>query len=120
MKAPNVKVINAYLSNQDLATLISKCRAVICPYLSASQSGIPQTVNQFGKKVIATNVGAFPEFIYNRENGCVVDVDSVELASAMEYVESSDFSFATFLKHHSDLNWDEIAVKYLKLFQNKK
>lgn len=119
MKAPNVKVINAYLSNQDLATLISKCRAVICPYLSASQSGIPQTVNQFGKKVIATNVGAFPEFIYNGENGYVVDVDSADLAYAMEHVESSDFSLSSFLKHHSDLSWDEIAIKYIKLFQNK-
>lgn len=119
MKAPNVKVINTYLSNQDIATLIANCKAVVCPYLSASQSGIPQTVNQFGKKVIATNVGAFPEFIYNGENGYVVDVDSADLAYAMEHVESSDFSLSSFLKHHSDLSWDEIAIKYIKLFQNK-
>lgn len=51
VKAPNVKVINTYLSNQDIATLIANCKAVVCPYLSASQSGIPQTVNQFGKKL---------------------------------------------------------------------
>lgn len=71
------------------------------------------------EKVIATNVGAFPEFIYNGENGYVVDVDSADLAYAMEHVESSDFSLSSFLKHHSDLSWDEIAIKYIKLFQNK-
>lgn len=119
-KEPNVVVLNQYLTNSDLASLIDNCKAVICPYLSASQSGIPQTVNQFGKKVIATKVGAFPEFIFNGENGYLTDASVESLSKVIEQGNYSKFSFDKFLDKHQELNWDEIANKYINLFQTLK
>lgn len=117
-KEPNIFIINKYLTNFDLAGLITNCRAVICPYLSASQSGIPQTVNQFGKKVIATNVGAFPEFIFNGENGYICDVNSNSLSEVLENNSFSDFSYDDFINLHPNLSWNVIEEEYIKLFQN--
>ena len=65
-------LLHKYVKNDELCSLMAKCKAVICPYLSASQSGLVQTAVVFGKPVIATDVGAFREIIINGVNGYIV------------------------------------------------
>lgn len=105
-------VINKWISNDETATLFHHCKVVVCPYQSASQSGIPQTAFTFGKPVIANDVGAFGEII-NEKNGRLTN--SVEsLAEAiLEFVNiKMEIEFDSFF------SWHDIKGKYNKLFKS--
>ena len=62
-------LVNRFIGNEELVYLIKNCKAVVCPYLAASQSGLVQTAFAFRKPVIATNVGAFSEFVCKTLSG---------------------------------------------------
>ena len=117
-------LINRYLGNGELVSLIKKCKAIVCPYLSASQSGIPQTALVFRKPVIAFNVGAFSEIIESEKNGLLVDViNAKELAVAIEKMMCNDsFYEGLFLEdkaiHNSDVyDWEYICSQYEVYFK---
>lgn len=56
LKAPNVTVVNRFLSDEETATLFQRASMVILPYLSATQSGVLQLTLAFGKPAIVTAV----------------------------------------------------------------
>lgn len=118
-------VVNRYLSNSELVSYVSNCKAVVCPYLSASQSGVIQTASVFSKPVIVTDVGAFPEMVSNYENGIIIPPnDPKSLANAIvEIFTNSDLytqlssNMSQYTQYHPDFNWDNIAKEYLdKIF----
>lgn len=103
-------LINEWISNDGTATLFDKCKAVVCPYKSASQSGIPQTAFVFHKPVIATNVGAFGEII-NNKNGRLVD--SIEtLSKAIIEMMNVDIDVSI----GENYTWSNIKAKYIQLY----
>lgn len=72
-------VINRHLTNEDIVTLNKNALFVVCPYTSASQSGIIPTTFLFEKPIIASNVGAIKEYVVHNENGLLIQPDSNEL-----------------------------------------
>lgn len=87
----NVTIINRRLSNSELCEVISKCSLVVCPYLTMSQSGIPQTVFTFGKPIVASDLFGFKEIISNGENGLLFKCgDSSSLARCINDFISND------------------------------
>ncbi|MCX2740980.1 glycosyltransferase [Pontibacter anaerobius] len=69
----NVELMTQYLSTEDLVKIIRKANIVVCPYRDATQSGVLMTTMAVGKPVIATNVGAFPEYISDNINGFLAE-----------------------------------------------
>ena len=79
-----VRIIDRYIPNEDLSLLIEKAKFVVCPYLDATQSGVLMTSFAFNTPVIATDVGAFPEYIEQGVTGLIIPVnDPVKLAEAI-------------------------------------
>lgn len=74
-----------YLQVDELRELILNAKFVVCPYRDATQSGVLMTCFALNKSVVATNVGAFPEYISNGYNGVLSAPDAVELAVSMNY-----------------------------------
>ncbi len=122
---PRYIVINRYLSNEEIVYLNKKAYCVVCPYKSASQSGIVSTSFLFGKPIIASNVGGFNEYIVDGENGLLVSPDNQEeLAMKMIqlindshlYKKLKDGALSFF---ESDIySWDNISNMYLALFED--
>ena len=80
----NVTLINRYITNKELASLIRGAKAVVCPYQDVSQSGVLMTALAFSKPVIASQIGSFEEIV--SETGCGILVppsDPASLAEAM-------------------------------------
>jgi glycosyltransferase involved in cell wall biosynthesis len=71
-------VINKFLSDEEVANLTRYASCVVCPYVSGSQSGITHTAMVYGTPVIATKVGAFPEFVEEGKNGDLIDYGDKE------------------------------------------
>jgi len=74
----NVKVINQFVPNEEVAKYYLVSDVVVLPYRSATQSGILNVAYGFYKPVIVTNVGGLAEFVDEGKTGFVVQPDSPE------------------------------------------
>ena len=80
----NIIVINRYIPNKELGSLIRNSKFVVCPYLDATQSGVLMTSYAFNTPVVASSVGAFPEYIEDNKFGILVKNNNPkELAQKM-------------------------------------
>jgi glycosyltransferase involved in cell wall biosynthesis len=73
-----ITVLNRYIPNEELVNLIQESKFVVCPYLDATQSGVLMTSYALDIPVVATNVGAFPEYIEQNVTGLLVPVNDPE------------------------------------------
>ena len=116
----NFVVINHFIDNAELVGLIRNSIALVCPYISASQSGLVQTAMVFNKPVIATKVGAFEEVIEHGINGILCEpANASSLAKAINKVfelDNNKFSYNISEK----LNWNFISNEYISIFNSIK
>lgn len=115
----NTCVLNRYVSNEELVSLIKNCAFIVCPYLMASQTGIAPTAFVFNKPIVATNVGAFHEVIKDDYNGFLVNPNDPVLLRDRILKLYIDVPFReklmeNILKSHVNV-WDNIAIDYLKI-----
>ncbi|MBU3714000.1 MAG: glycosyltransferase family 4 protein, partial [Ferruginibacter sp.] len=83
--------INDYLDVAELAAFIKKSDLIVCPYIEATQSGVIMTSYGLSKPVIATNVGAFPEYVISED--CLVEPNN-HVNLALSILSSTDFPIA--------------------------
>ncbi len=74
----NITITNRYLSNPEIAELNERASIIVCPYTSASQSGVVMTSFAFGNPVICTDVGAFSEVVRHKVNGLLVEPGNIK------------------------------------------
>jgi len=80
----NIKLINKFLSINELVPLIEQCDIVVIPYTEATQSGVLMTAFALNKPVIATNVGGMSEYIKNGYTGLLIPpCNSAKLSDAI-------------------------------------
>lgn len=78
-----IKFINRYVDNRELAKYIVKSKCVVLPYKSATGSQTVAIANYYGRIVMATKVGCFPEYIEEGKNGFFIEdytVDAIKSA----------------------------------------
>lgn len=89
--ASKFDIQEGFLTSAKLAEYFQKASLVALPYLSASTSGMLTTAYVFGKPVIATTVGALPEYVQEGETGLLVPPANPErLAQAIVRVLGDD------------------------------
>ncbi len=76
-----ITILNRYIQNSELATLIKNCSFVVCPYRDATQSGVIMSSFALGKPVIATNVGGLSEMVLDGYNGTIIPANDVDALS---------------------------------------
>ncbi|MGH2542977.1 MAG: glycosyltransferase family 4 protein [Ardenticatenaceae bacterium] len=67
-----VKIVDRYIPNEELATLVGSADVVVLPYRTATQSGVVQLAFGFGVPVITTAVGGLPEAVQHEISGLLV------------------------------------------------
>lgn len=119
------EVINKRLSNGELVKLIKNCKYIVCPYLTMSQSGIPQTTYVFNKPILASNLDGFMEYFQDTNTGVVFRVgDTNDLAQKMSDLLNED----TYVKEvervrnsnntKTEYSWSYICDSFETLYLN--
>ena len=117
---PNFTIINRFINNDETAYLMKRCRFVVCPYKSISQSGIPQTAFAFDKPIAASNIGVFSELIGNNERGILFDINNMdEMVTAIMRLYNDDVFYSSCCANIKDLkntcskySWGTIVKDY--------
>lgn len=85
IRSGQVIFINRFITNDELASLISHSKFVCCPYKDATQSGVVMSAFALDKPVLATRVGALHEMIDDGRHGMLVPpCDSKALEDAAD------------------------------------
>lgn len=120
---PNIILINRYLDCSEIADLVSGSQFVVCPYISATQSGVVQTAYSFSKPIIATSVGNISEVVEHEKTGLVVSPKDVDMLSeAMAELLSSPQMLEAMSAEISERNksgvssWTNIAAEYCDIY----
>lgn len=116
-------IINKYLTNSDLVTLIEKSQFVLCPYKSVSQSGIPQTVYVFDKPIIASDLSAFKNIVINEKLGLLFPAnESRVLAEKINMLIGNTKLYHSIVDNIKsieanlpDYSWNKITDEYIHL-----
>lgn len=116
----NIIVHNRYIPNEELVALVKSAKFIVCPYLDATQSGVLMTAFALNKTVIASSVGAFPEFITDKINGLLVEPGNVtSLSDAIMMALNNDF-YKTLQENVRVANtencWEKSMEEVLKVY----
>ena len=124
--AEGIELINRTITEEELVKLNKRATIVICPYISASQSGIPVTSFIFNKPIIASKVEGLTEYIRDGYNGFLVPPgDSAALAKEIIRVlcdpelRNAIKTNIGKLNHDSKSNWSSIAEETLEVYRKE-
>lgn len=79
----NVLLLNRYIKDTEVSNLFNNAKAVVYPYLSATQSGVLTLAFYFGTPLLASDVPFFKEIINNGVNGMLFrngDIDNLRVS----------------------------------------
>lgn len=76
--ADKAKLINKYISNEEVARYFELAEAVVLPYRNGTQSGILNIAYGYQKPVVITDVGGLAEFVEPDQTGVIVQEASPE------------------------------------------
>lgn len=118
-----IMLFSDFIPTSEVKYYFSAADVVVLPYKDATQSGIVQIANNFGKPVIATNVGGLVEIIDKGKTGYLVDKDNPEnLARTIEmyYSENKEAEFSANIEQKlNEYSWEKFVGKTLDFIKKK-
>ena len=110
----DVVLIPRYISVSEMVELIEKSYCQVMPYISASQSGIPQAVYVYGKPIVATRIPSLMDFVKDEENGLLCNINDPDdlarqlkrLTSDKELYDKCCNNVRRFVQVYPDYSWD--------------
>jgi starch synthase len=122
-----VHVINRWLTDAEVASLVSAARFVVLPYTSATQSGVIPLASAFGIPAIASDTGGIAEQVVDGETGMLFPAgDPQALALALQRasrLSESDYealSSGARAFAQSNWSWSTLAQRLLDFFATLK
>ena len=111
---------DGYVPDAEVEPYFACADLCVCPYLSATQSGIVQIAFGFGLPVVATNVGGLPEAVTDNKTGYIVppaDPDAVADAVIKYFNENKQEEFrANVAGEERRFSWERMSETIADLY----
>lgn len=107
-----VEIVPRYVNDVETAAYFDRADALVLPYRRATGSGVLAIAYHYGKPVIATTAGAFPDVVRDGETGYLVPPESREaLAAAIDRLTRADAAaMAPAIRDvAASMTWDSLA-----------
>ena len=108
-----VRIEDGYVPDTEVEKYFAAADLCVCPYRSATQSGIVQIAYGFGLPVIVTAVGGLPEVVDDGRTGYVVapeDPEALKAAIDRYFTEGRQQEFTENVKAESRrFSWDRMV-----------
>lgn len=88
-KEPRVTLINRYIEDCEMLWLFENSKALILPYLEATQSGIIPIAYKYSKPVVVSSVDGLTQFVVDKKTGFICK-SSFEYIKAFTWLEEED------------------------------
>ena len=118
------EVHNEYIPNNQVGELFSRAQTVVIPNRrQEGHSGTLTVAYSFGKPVVTTDVGAFPELVEEPNCGLTVAPDNpTALANAIIQMLSDEEMREKMARNASamsdQLSWENISTRYIDIYSN--
>jgi len=118
-----VIVVNRWLDDVEIASLVAAARFVVLPYVSATQSGVIPLASAFGVPAIASDAGALAEQVVDGRTGWLYPAGDVvaltralEAAGSMSEAEHEVMSSECLQHAHAEWSWSPLAARLVMFF----
>ncbi|HUN78115.1 MAG TPA: glycosyltransferase family 4 protein [Solirubrobacteraceae bacterium] len=118
----NVRIDARFVPDAELASYFRRADLVVLPYLQAEQSGVLFTALAFGKPLLLSDVGGFPEIAATGAARMVPAGDPDALRAALEELlaepaELTRMAAAARAAAAGPYSWEAVAAAHLRLYE---
>jgi glycosyltransferase involved in cell wall biosynthesis len=118
----NVRFMPRFVGDRELPAYFRRADLVVLPYLQADQSGVLFTALAFGKPLLLSDVGGFPELARTGAAKVVSAGDADALAAALAELVGDERQLARMADDAASAargrySWDAIAADHLRLYE---
>ncbi len=115
-KNPTIRKIHRFIEDGEMLWLIKNAKAVVLPYIEASQSGVLPISYHFGKPVVVSNLPGLTENVENGKTAAIYDTVE-QLADIIAGFSDDRLSFDSeqiYEYYHKNFNWEMNVTKLLE------
>jgi glycosyltransferase involved in cell wall biosynthesis len=117
-----VRFVTRFVEDDEIPAIFRRADLVVLPYLDAEHSGVLYTGLAFGKPLLLSAVGGFPEVAQAGAARLVPPGDTEALAAALQEMASdeaarADLAAAASRAAAGPFSWDEAACRTLDLYR---
>jgi glycosyltransferase involved in cell wall biosynthesis len=120
---PSVRVVPRFVPDAELPAYFRRADLVVLPYLQADQSGVLYTALAFGKPLLLSDVGGFPEVAATGAARTVPAGDAAALHAALRELLADPAALARMAERAraaaaGPYSWDAIGRRTLELYRS--
>jgi glycosyltransferase involved in cell wall biosynthesis len=118
-----VRFVSRFVRDAELPAIFRRADVVVLPYRDAEQSGVLYTALAFGKPIVASAVGGFPEVVRDHGAGRLVPPDDAgALAASLRELlaqpaERERLAQSALAAARGEYSWDAIARRTMDLYR---
>lgn len=113
LKIDNLCLLDKFLTDTELASLVKHCKAVVVPHRVASQSGIPNTSLVFDKPILCSDIDGLSDIVKTGINGYLFErenpSDMAKKIPEIINLANSNSKHQVSIQNTQIKSWDEIA-----------
>lgn len=113
----SMRVMNRFITDEEMVDVFNNTDVVVLPYISASQSGVVYMAFSFNKPVIISNVGAISDVVKDKRNGVLIAPRSVtDIIDAVHYVKGNMSTLVDYIARQNESNDEEIRSHLMNIY----